>query len=456
MPSDVAGPPLELSSAHGEWMRRLGELPGERLREQVNHIVRSASELGIWERGGYVPLHPFIVSNAAEERFHDVGQRLKQLQIDHALSSADGDLHRLADAAEWPEDERWFLGTGRPLADALGAARSDVFVSGGRPYFLEINIGTCLNGAVSSSALSDALVGSPVGVEMAGTHDLRSSSYLDELVRWVRERCPGESPEVALLAFADQGDEGALTWADEHATRFAAHGIPCEFVPVDEAEIIGNTLVWRGKRYGVAIRYFMVRPEVAAHLDFFRALEHATGTVLLGSYVAQLFASKGLLADLYQNDRLTTAQRDLLTHVPWIARLKNSHARKGDDVVDPVEWAANNRERAVLKPNNLSGSRGLVIGDLTPESGWLDAVHKAVGDGDYVVQELVRPDSWAAAYWHTESETLMTVESPVLLGPFGINGTDGGCYAQQPIKGTEADLIGRDRLVSVGCMMSAP
>lgn len=301
-----------LSSAHEAWSRRLTELRMSEMREQVSHIEESASELGIWERGGYVPLQPFIISDAANKLLHGVGSRLKELQVDHALHRAGGDLYRLADIAEWAYDERWFLGTGRPLFNALVSARSDVLLAGGRPNFLEINIGTCLNGGTTSAVLSAALLGSPVGSDMSRAYGIKSNSYLDELVQWIRRQHSNESPNVALLGFADHGDEGSLKWADEHAARFASCGISCEFVLVDEAEISDNSLSWRGKRYEVAIRYFMVSPKMSDHLDFFGALESATATVLYGSYVSQLFTSKNLLADLYQNDRLTPDQRELV------------------------------------------------------------------------------------------------------------------------------------------------
>ncbi|MGH3116425.1 MAG: hypothetical protein ACRDQ2_04820 [Gaiellales bacterium] len=421
----------------------------------MRRIEESASDLGIWERGGYVPVQPFILTTAAKELLHDVGARLKELVVGHALERAGGDLHRLADITEWRDDERWFLGGSRPLSNALGAARSDVFISGGRPHIFEINIGTCLNGATSSSALSTALLRTPLGAEMVRTHGIESDVYVDQLVRWIRRQHPGESPEVALLAFPDQGDEGALRWVDEHVTRFASQGIPCEFVAVGEADIVGGSLVWRGKRYGIAIRYYMVTPRAADHLDFLSALERATGTVLFGSYVSQLFTSKNLLADLYQDDRLTAAERRVLHYVPWTARLKDGPVRRGEGRVDPVEWAALNREHAVLKPGNLFGSRGLVVGHLTSEADWPGDLEAAVQDGGYVVQERVRPDTWTIPYWHIESEALVSVDSPVLMGPFVVDGADGGVYTQQPINGTEDDFLGEDRDVSLGCVMSA-
>jgi hypothetical protein len=109
----------------------------------------------------------------------------------------------------------------------------------------------------------------------------------------------------------------------------------------------------------------------------------------------------------------------------------------------------------VFKPNNLFGSRGLVVGHLTSEPDWRAALDTAVGSGDHIVQQLVRPDSWASAYWHIDSETLVNVEAPVLVGPFCVDGTDGGWHTQQPIKGTEDDLLNRSHDMSLGCVMSA-
>jgi hypothetical protein len=46
---------VEPSAAHRDWSGRLKELRAAELREHVRFIQQAASELGIWERGGYVP-----------------------------------------------------------------------------------------------------------------------------------------------------------------------------------------------------------------------------------------------------------------------------------------------------------------------------------------------------------------------------------------------------------------
>lgn len=452
---NCAGLFVEPSATHHEWSRHLEGLSQAELREHVRLIRTGAGELGVWERGGYIPLQPFVVSAAANRLLHDVGRQLQDLLISHALDRAGGDLARLADIAEWPHDDRWFLGAKQPLAHAVGSRRADMFVADGRPQFLEFNFGTCLNGGVSSAVLSSTLLSTPLGSRLRSARAIGYGSFLDNLVRWVRRELPGNSPRVALLAVPSDGDEGSIRWAEHHQACFAAYGIPSDLVPISEAEVVDGALTWCGNRYQGAIRYFMVTPKVACHLGFIAAMEHAERTTLFGGYLSQLFTSKALLADLYQDDRLSADQRRLLDYIPWMARLREGPARRGEEQVDPVEWAQANREHAVLKPSNLFGSRGVVVGHLTPEADWRSALEAAVKAGGHVVQELVHPDAWQAMYWHIESESLVKVESPALLGPYVVDGADGGAYTRHPITGTEDDLLGGGHDISLGCVMSA-
>lgn len=189
----------------------------------------------------------------------------------------------------------WFLTGKLSLAEVLGSSRADVFVADGRPQFLEFNFGTCLNGGTTSSVLSSALLKTQLGAEFTRTHQVAYGSHLGNLVRWVRRQLPRQSPRVALLGITGDGDEGSLRWAEHHAANFAPLGVACDFVPIDEAELVDGSLTWRGKRYDGAIRYFMITPKIADYLDFIIALESAESTMLFGGYVAQLFSSKGLL-----------------------------------------------------------------------------------------------------------------------------------------------------------------
>lgn len=454
--TELAGLDLRPAAAHGAWLKRLNMASAAEVEAHVDHIVAKAGGLGIWKRGGFVPLQPFILEAKANAALHALSNGFRQLCIDYALHRAGGDLGRLADEVGWSPSERWFLGTGRPIADALVASRSDIFVSGGQPRLIEMNIGTCLNGSSAASALSAALLDSPIGKGMIGSSGLRAGSYADQMVARIGRRRKGKETRVALIGFVEGDDERSSKWVEGYADRFSRQGMKCEFVPVEEAEVADGWLACRGRRYDVAIRYFMVTPEAAIRYGkFFEALEKASNTLLIGSYVGQLFTSKALLADLCQDRRLPANHRRLLKYLPWTARLREDSAWRGDDRVDPIEWAARNRSRAIIKPANLHGSLNVVIGASINESEWGEALEKAVRQGDYVVQERVIADSWPTLYWHLDTHSRVSVDRPVLLGPFTLDGFEAGCYTRQPIAGTELDLLDGAARQSFGCIMSA-
>ncbi|MFD0800041.1 hypothetical protein ACFQZU_01740 [Streptomonospora algeriensis] len=416
----------------------------------------SAAELGTWRRGGYVPLQPFVLDSRALDFMRGVGARLQKLLRDHALDACGGDIGKLADLAALSDEERWFVDSGRPLEEALGCLRSDVLVSGGRPCFLEFNFGTCLNGTTAAPVLADALMNTPLGRQMRQRNSLSARSFFAARSDWARTHT-GPADSVALVGLAQEGDEGSLRAFHAESDYFAAHGIPCDFVPVEEAEIADNALWWRGKRYAVAVRYFMANARVRRdHMDFVVALEHATGTKLLGSYASQLFTSKALLADLCCDQRLNEEQRSLLSFVPWTARLEPEPVTRHGERIDPIEWAAQHREEAVLKPYNLFGGRGVVMGSAMGDGQWRETLDSAVREGGHVVQERVRVDSWATRYWNQEADSVETVESPVLLGPYSVEGADGGCFAQQPIHGEAEALLDKQHALSFGTVVSCP
>lgn len=442
--------------AHLEWSRAIDVMNPSTARAHMETVQDSAAELGIWSRGGYVPLQPFVLNSRSLNLTRRAGRRLQGLLREHVLDACGGDLDKLADLASLPEEERWFIGSGRPLEEALGCLRSDVLVSGGRPYFLEFNFGTCLNGTSAAPVLTDALMNTPLGREMRQRNGLSAHSFFAARSDWVRAHT-GPADSVALVGLAQEGDEGSLRAFHAESDYFSAHGIPCDFVPVEEAEIADNALWWRGKRYGVAIRYFMVNARVRRdHMDFVVALEHATDTKLLGSYVSQLFTSKALLADLYCDQRLNEQQRSLLSFVPWTARLEPGWVTRHGERVDPVEWAATHREEAVLKPYNLFGGRGVAMGAALDDGQWREALDAAVQEGGHVVQERVRVDFWSARYWNQATDSVEAVDSPVLLGPYSVGDADGGCFTQQPIHGNAEALLDKQHALSFGTVVSSP
>lgn len=443
------------SPVHDEWARRLRALDADLLGDDVSRIRDRARHLGIWSAGGLVPLQPFVVSRAAAGLLHRLGRCLHRLVVEHALARAGGDLHRLADDVRWPESERWILDGNPPLGPALGSSRTDVLVSGGVPYALEANLGTCLNGSTSTPVLTETLLETRAGRAVTGAHEPMAGSFLAGLAAWLRAGRGSAADRVALVSSADSSDEGSLRWA-EHQVRFlASQGITADFVPVEELDAGGGVLTWRGRRYTQAVRYFMLSGRLLRHREAVIALERARGTAFHGSFLSQLFTSKAILADLRQSERLPAEARRVVEHVPWTARLTEQHALRDGRRTDPIAWAADNRERAVLKPFNLFGSRGVVVGRFVGESRWRQEIEAAVASGDRVVQEFVRPDAWRSTYWSIEEDRLVTVDNPAFVGPYTVDGAHGGIFAQQPVADGWPGLPGPASGASLGTVIGA-
>lgn len=302
---------------------------------------------------------------------------------------------------------RWFLPGRQPLNRVLGCSRADVLVEDGRPRFLEFNFGACLDGATSTPVLARALMESAPGLDTHRAHGITTQSVFAARLAWVKDHLPPGTARLALLGFARDGDEGSLRAFELEAAHHSANGLSCDFVPFDEAEVGDDALHRRGNTY------------------------------------------------LFQRTDLPPDQERLLDFVPWTARLAKQPARRGGEVVDVAEWTANHRERAVLKPSNAFGSRGVVLGDRTPAGEWERVAKEAVRAGDHVVQEAVDPGPWPLTYWDLEREEIRDVLAPVLLGPFQVMERSGGCSTKQPGVNDAGRLVRSRDGLSFGCIVVA-
>src|SRR5262249_20072244 len=117
------------------------------------------------------------------------------------------------------------------------------------------------------------------------------------------------------------------------------------------------------------------------------------GTVrLVTSFAAALFASKGCLALLYDDDHrsaFSPAERDLIDRVlPWTRNLHAGESTVDGQRIDLVDYVLANRARLTLKPTLLSGGTGVVLGWKTDQRAWANAVHDGLRSR-FVVQQRV-------------------------------------------------------------------
>jgi hypothetical protein len=114
---------------------------------------------------------------------------------------------------------------------------------------------------------------------------------------------------------------------------------------------------------------------------------------MVNSFRSKLIHKKSLFAVL-TNARyaslFSAEEREAITAMfPGRAACVPGKSDYYGDEIDLLEFINERRDRLVLKPNDDYGGHGIYIGWNSDESGWDEATHKALADGDYLVQERV-------------------------------------------------------------------
>ena len=101
----------------------------------------------------------------------------------------------------------------------------------------------------------------------------------------------------------------------------------------------------------------------------------------------------------------------------------------GGQKIDLLQFVADRRDRLVLKPNDDYGGHGIYIGWNTDEIAWNEAIHSAVVNGDYLVQERV-PTAREVFPALTDDGQISFAEQLVDLDPLLFNGKVGSAFTR--------------------------
>jgi hypothetical protein len=113
---------------------------------------------------------------------------------------------------------------------------------------------------------------------------------------------------------------------------------------------------------------------------------------MVNSFRAKLLHKKSifaLLTDDRLQERFTLEERDAIArHVPWTRLVRAGETTYGTERIDLLDFARNNQERLLLKPNDEYGGKGIIIGWETSASDWAHGLEEALVS-PFVVQERV-------------------------------------------------------------------
>ncbi|HEX5727564.1 MAG TPA: hypothetical protein VFX98_18980 [Longimicrobiaceae bacterium] len=201
-----------------------------------------------------------------------------------------------------------------------------------------------------------------------------------------------EAPRIGILDWADVPTYSEFVFFRDY---FRAHGLECEIADPREVEYRGGRLLTAGgfhvtliyKRVLIdelVLRMGMDSPVVRAVLDGAVCMVNPFRCKILYKK-----ASLAVLSDERHADLFTPDEREAIeAHVPWTRVVEERATAFHGERVDLLPWAAENRERLVIKPNDDYGGRGIVLGWLATADEWRAALATAL-ESPHVVQERI-------------------------------------------------------------------
>jgi hypothetical protein len=317
-------------------------------------------------------------------------------------------------------------------------ARLDSFLTDEAYSFVELN-GESPAGIAYADAAFEIFEQLPVMKRFAERYSVRRFHgrplMLKVLVECHEEflgRKPERPPHIAIIDLKGMPTQKEFELFREY---FEARGYPSIIASPDELEFTGNRLRVGDFEIDIVYKrllvneYLPIMKEQPALLDAYRA----QAVCMVNSFRSKIIHKKALFAVLtdsrYKSLFTSDEQEMIKGHVPWTRQVRPGKSDYFGQEIDLLEFIGERRDRLVLKPNDDYGGHGIHIGWNIDEIGWDEAIHNALANGDYLVQERV-PTAREPFPALTPEDTIQFVEQLVDLDPLLFNGKVGSAFTR--------------------------
>jgi len=280
------------------------------------------------------------------------------------------------------------------------ASRLDAHLNNGALRFTQFRVGTPAGVAIAQT-VADIFYELPIMREFRQRYQVTKISGVRQLLDALLEayRAYGGKEQRPRIAIVEVLPPFQTRHSDEFlllAEYFRREGYPTEVTSPDQLDYRGGRL--RKGDFVIDIVYRKVTvQEFLQHFDLTHPLVRAyrEGTVcVVNSFRAEL-AYKRAIFDLLTDEEVTAnfpaAERKAIReYVPWTRVVAPVRTTYKGEVVDLPEFILKNREKLILRPNDIAGDRHPIYGWQTDERSWERALHTALREV-FVVQERVDP-----------------------------------------------------------------
>ncbi len=317
-------------------------------------------------------------------------------------------------------------------------SRLDSFLTAAAYSFVELN-GESPAGIAYADAAYDIFSSLPVMKEFAADYNLRPMYgrrfMLDVLLESYEEYLGRKPDRPPCIAIVDLADVPTVKEFELFREFFERAGYPSIICTPQQLEFSNGRLSFAGQEIDIVYKRLLVNEYLPIMNDYPALLNayRAGAICMVNSFRSKLIHKKALFAVL--TDRryahlFTEAELEAIrAHVPWTRIVKEEHSDYNDQQIDLLEFIRNNSERLVLKPNDDYGGHGITIGWNSDQSGWDQAIHDALANGDYLVQERV-PTARETFPALTADGRVEFAEQLVDLDPLLFNGKVGSAFTR--------------------------
>ena len=317
-------------------------------------------------------------------------------------------------------------------------ARLDSFLTDEAYSFVELN-GESPAGIAWGDAAFEIFAELPVMRRFAERYNVRrfagSPLMLKVLLDCHQEflgRKPNRAPQIAIVDL-----KGMPTLKEFELFReyFEAQGYPSIIASPDELEFTNGRLRVRDFEIDIVYKrllvneYLPIMKEQSALLDAYSA----GAFCMVNSFRSKIIHKKALFAvltDARFKSLFSSNELEMIAgHIPWTRRVRTGKSDYYGDEIDLLAFINERRDRLVLKPNDDYGGHGIYIGWNIDEIGWDEAIHNALANGDYLVQERV-PTARETFPALTPDDKIQFVEQLVDLDPLLFNGKVGSAFTR--------------------------
>ncbi|WP_441249115.1 hypothetical protein [Kitasatospora sp. McL0602] len=398
------------------------------VRQMLRHEIRDTG----WPYQPLLPGAPLTLPRASYTELFRVTAALLDLIRRTALESAPDTAGRLAAYAMPESEHQLFVAdqfTEERYADCV--ARPDVVIGENGPQFLEFNVSGALGGVVETHCRLEVwrrLYADDQGRLPFASQDpfaVRAGMFRDLVAEL------GVAPRLAVAGSArDQGVESARYFEIE-TDYLNNHGVTARFFEPEDLHEAWDCAPHL--RYPLGLRNFTIPDWVDLGID--RAPVQAAldnGCLLVGTQTSTFLSSKltmGLLSE--GRPWMSTAERALVDrYLPWTRVLSQRWTNRGDQKVDLVRFAVDNRELLVLKESIGMSGKQVVLGRETEQAAWEAAVHRAAEAGTSVLQDFVAPLTCPQVMIADGADEAHEASVAPVFGPLLFGGRPAGIFAR--------------------------